>query len=218
MIFHCFLCWVRRGIPSFNGSNARVGSGRGRSTTLRYPVGVALVVGDEHSKRGSPAHSINSHLRTDTLISMRVEVGDEAPDFTLAGTGGTEYTLSSYRGHYVVLAFYPGDNSPVCTMQLNSYANDHQEFEGLDAQVIGLSPQDVASHEKFNERQGGFGFPLLADKDKTVGKLYGVLGPLGFYRRSVFVVNPDGKVTYAHRSATGVTFKKTDEILNAIRG
>lgn len=148
---------------------------------------------------------------------MAVEVGSVAPDFTLPGTDAQEYTLSSFRGHYVVLAFYPGDNSPVCTVQLNTYTRDHEDFDGLDAQVLGISPQGVDSHEKFSERQGGFAFPLLADAEKAVGKLYGVLGPLGFYRRSVFVVDPFGKIIYVHRSSTGMIFKRTSEILDAIQ-
>lgn len=148
---------------------------------------------------------------------MAVDVGQPAPDFTLAGTGGEDYTLSAQRGHHVVLAFYPGDNSPVCTMQLNSYTKEFAEFDGLDAKLWAVSPQGVPSHEAFSEKQGGFAFPLLADTDKAVGKLYGVLGPLGFYRRSVFVIDPDGIVKYLHRSATGVTFKKTPELLDAIK-
>ncbi len=147
---------------------------------------------------------------------MAVDVGDVAPDFTLPGTGGEEYALSTFLGHHVVLAFYPGDNSPVCTLQLNSYTREHDAFEGLDAQVFGISPQSVNSHEKFSDRQGGFAFPLLADSDKSVGRAYGVLGPLGFYRRSVFVIDPHGRIKYVHRSATGMTFKKTPEIVNAI--
>lgn len=147
---------------------------------------------------------------------MAVDAGDVAPDFTLPGTGGGEYTLSEYRGQHVVLAFYPGDNSPVCTLQLSSYTREFDEFEGLNAKVFGVSPQSVSSHEKFSNRQGGFAFPLLADNDKAVGRLYGVLGPLGFYRRSVFVIDPKGLIKYAHRSATGMTFKKTPEIVEAI--
>ena len=147
---------------------------------------------------------------------MAVDVGDVAPDFTLPGTNGEEFTLSDHLGHHVVLAFYPGDNSPVCTLQLNAYTREFDEFEGLDAKVFGLSPQSVSSHEKFSDRQGGFAFPLLADNDKAVGRLYGVLGPLGFYRRSVFVIDPNGVIKYAHRSATGMTFKKTVEIVDAI--
>jgi thioredoxin-dependent peroxiredoxin len=148
---------------------------------------------------------------------MQVGVGDIAPEFTLHGTGDRPYSLSEFRGCTVVLAFYPGDNSPVCTMQLNAYNHDVAEFAELDAQIVGLSPQGVESHEGFSSKQGGFDFPLLADTEKVVGKLYGILGPLGFYRRSVFVVDRTGVISYAHRSATGITFKKSDELLEAVR-
>jgi thioredoxin-dependent peroxiredoxin len=148
---------------------------------------------------------------------MPIETGDLAPDFSLPGTGGKNYSLSEYRGHKVVLAFYPGDNTPVCTMQLNEYTREFAEFEGLDAVLLAVSPQDVASHEAFSAKQGGFAFPLLADADKEVGKAYGILGPLGFYRRSVFVIGADGKVVYAHRSITGVTFRKTDGLVAVLR-
>ena len=147
---------------------------------------------------------------------MAIGVGDAAPDFTLDGTTGT-FTLSDSLGHAVVLAFYPGDNTPVCTAQLNSYSKEIELFQDVDALIVGLSPQSVGSHEDFSQRQGGFNFPLLADTDKAVGRLYGILGPLGFYRRSVFVIDHQGVVVYAHRSATGVTFRKTDELVSALR-
>ena len=147
---------------------------------------------------------------------MAIGAGDIAPPFTLPGTGGRDYSLSDYAGHNVVLVFYPGDNTPVCTVQLNEYTREIAQFGRLDAQVLALSPQDVDSHEAFSERQGGFAFPLLADTDKSVGKAYDILGPLGFYRRSIFVIGEDGRIRYAHRSATGVTFKSTDDIIRAL--
>jgi len=144
-------------------------------------------------------------------------VGDVAPDFTAPGTGDTQYTLSAFRGSAVVLVFYPGDNTPVCTRQLNTYSTNVDDFAALGAQVLALSPQSVDSHEQFSCQQGGFGFPLLADEDKQIAKAYGVLGPLGFYRRCVFVLDPGGIVRYAHRAVTGITFKPTEELLNAVR-
>ena len=146
-----------------------------------------------------------------------VRTGDAAPDFTLPGTGGREYSLAEFRGKPVVLVFYPGDNTPVCTTQLNAYSSDIDQFAGLGAQVLAVSPQDVASHEEFSCKQGGFGFPLLADCDKSVGKAYSVVGPLGFYKRSVFVIDGDGVIRYAHRSAHGLTYKKTDELVAAVK-
>ena len=149
---------------------------------------------------------------------MPVVIGDIAPDFVLPGTGGRDYRLSEYHGHSVVLAFYPGDSTPVCTMQLNAYTRDIDQFGEVDAQVIAISPQGVDSHDAFAHKQGGFAFPLLADVDKHVGMLYGVVGPLGFYRRSVFVIDPHGVIRYLHRSATGATFKRTDDLIKALKG
>jgi peroxiredoxin Q/BCP len=146
---------------------------------------------------------------------MTVAVGDQAPDFTLAGTGGRQYTLSSYRGQPVVLVFYPGDDSPVCTKQLSSYNNELSAFESVGAQVLAVSAQDIASHESFSGKHG-FGFPLLADTDKTVASLYGTVGPLGFPRRSVFVIDASGVVRYAHRAIAGLTYRPVEELLAAL--
>ena len=150
-------------------------------------------------------------------MAGKLAVGDQAPAFTLAGTGGKTYSLSDYRGQIVVLVFYPGDNTPVCTRQLQNYSDDWTQFEGLGAVVLALSPQSVESHEGFSCKHGGFPFPLLADTGKEVGDAYGILGPLGFYRRSVFVIDGDGVVRYAHRSATSLTYRSTDELVAAVK-
>lgn len=145
-----------------------------------------------------------------------VGVGDQAPTFTLAGTGGRDHALSDERHEAVVLVFYPGDNTPVCTKQLMSYTADLADFTDLGARLLAVSPQDVASHEAF-AAEHGLGFPLLADTDKAVGEAYGVLGPLGFYRRSVFVIDAQGVIRYAHRAVAGMSFRKSDELVAAVR-
>ena len=147
---------------------------------------------------------------------MTSSVGEAAPDFTLPGTGGRDYTLSDYRGHPVVLVFYPGDDTPVCTRQLNSYNDDLGTFDQFDAAVLAVSPQGVASHERFAAKHG-LRFPLLADTDKTVAGLFGTLGPMGFPRRSVFVIDGDGIVRYAHRAIAGLTFRPVGELVAAVR-
>ena len=146
---------------------------------------------------------------------MAIATGDTAPDFTLPGTGGKSYSLSSYRGQPVVLVFYPGDDTPVCTKQLNSYNNELSAFSNVGAQVLAVSAQDVASHEQFAGKHG-FGFPLLADTDKTVAALYGTVGPLGFPRRSVFVIDAKGVIRYAHRAIAGLTFRPVEELVAAV--
>ena len=142
-------------------------------------------------------------------------VGDRAPDFTLPGTGDRTWSLSEFTGRPVVLVFYPGDDTPVCTKQLNSYNEGLEQFEGLDAQVLGISAQDVASHQRFGGRHG-LRIPLLADTDKSVAALYGTLGPLGFARRSVVIVDRDGLIRYVHRAMAGLTYRPVDELVAAL--
>jgi len=148
--------------------------------------------------------------------------GDPAPAFTLDGTDGTDagrrpYSLAELRGEPVVLVFYPADNSPVCTVQLRSYTEDIASFADVGARVLAISPQSVEDHEQFAADNGGFAFPLLADIDKAVGREYGILGPVGFYRRSVFVIDREGVVRWAHRATAGLTFRPVDEIVAVVR-
>jgi peroxiredoxin Q/BCP len=143
---------------------------------------------------------------------VSIGIGDSAPDFTLAGTGGREYSLAEFAGRPLVLVFYPGDDTPVCTKQLNSYNDEIDQFTDLRAQVIGISAQDVSSHEGFSSKHG-FTFPLLSDPDKSVAGLYGTLGPLGFPRRSVFIVDGAGVIRYAHRAIAGLTYRPVKELV-----
>jgi peroxiredoxin Q/BCP len=142
-------------------------------------------------------------------------VGDPAPSFSLPSTGGKEVSLSEFLGRPVVLVFYPGDDTPVCTKQLNSYNDDLAQFEALDAQVIAISAQSMDSHEKFSGKHG-FKFPLLADTDKAVAAAYGTLGPIGFPRRSVFIIDAHGVIRYAHRAIAGLTFRPVGELIDVL--
>jgi peroxiredoxin Q/BCP len=148
---------------------------------------------------------------------MSLSVGDIAPAFTLRATGGQQVSLGDYLGHPVVLVFYPGDDNPVCTRQLNSYNDDLSQFAAMNAQVLAISAQTVESHERFAAKHG-FQFPLLADVDKVVAAAYGTLGPLGFPRRSVFVIDRTGVVRYAHRAIAGLTFRPIGELVDVLLG
>lgn len=148
-----------------------------------------------------------------------LSAGDMAPDFSLPGTLNGDrriYTLDEFSGRSLVLAFYPGDNTPVCTEQLVAYTNDIDQFLILGAQVLAISPQNLDSHEGFALHQGGFAFPLLADEDKEMARSYGVLGPLGYYRRCVFVVDGNGRLAYVHRGHSASNFRTTRELVAAI--
>ncbi|HWG74587.1 MAG TPA: peroxiredoxin [Acidimicrobiales bacterium] len=142
-------------------------------------------------------------------------VGDIAPGFCLPGTGGKTYCLEDEPSGPVVLVFYPADGTPVCTQQLRSYNEDLSAFGQLGATVWCLSPQDVASHERF-AAEHGLALPLLADVGKQVGAAYGILGPLGFYRRSVFVVGAGRTIRFVRRSLTSMTYLPADRLLEAV--
>ncbi len=144
-----------------------------------------------------------------------VDVGDLAPDFTLPGTSNKSYSLSQFRGQTVVLVFYPGDDTLVCTKQLCAYNNELSQFSNVNAQILAISAQDVASHEAFSAKQG-YKFPLLSDTDKTVASLYSVVGLFGLPKRSVFVVDANGVIKYAHRSVLGVTYRPVSELIEAV--
>ena len=146
---------------------------------------------------------------------MTLSVGDRAQEFSLPGTGDREYSLTDYLGQPFVLVFYPGDDSPVCTNQLNSYNDDLGRFTEMHAQVLGISAQDVVSHDAFSAKHG-FSFPLLPDTDKVVAGLYGTLGPIGFPRRSVFIVDGEGIVRYSHRAIAGLTFRPVGELIGEL--
>lgn len=146
---------------------------------------------------------------------MSVGIGDRAPGFTLPGTGGRDYSLTDFLGTPIVLVFYPGDDTPVCTKQLNAYNDGLDEFADVDAQIVGISAQDVESHEAFSGKHG-FNFPLLADVDKQVAAAYGTLGPIGFPRRSVFIIDRDGVIRYAHRAMAGLTYRPVAELVGEL--
>jgi peroxiredoxin Q/BCP len=142
------------------------------------------------------------------------QVGDPAPDFTLEGTGGT-FRLSDHRGERVVLLFYPGDETPVCTKQFCSYRDRADDMSGLDAIVVGISHQDVGSHRAFAEHHG-LTVPLLADVDRVAARAYGVAAPIMGTRRAAFVIDEDGVVRYRHVRGLGLSFDDVDALRSAL--
>ncbi len=123
------------------------------------------------------------------------EIGDVAPDFTRPSTQG-EFTLSTaLKKGAVLLVFYPGDDTPVCTKQLCDYRDNLNVFGGLGVQVIAINPQSESSHQKFADKHH-FPFPVVADVDKRVCRDYGALNFLGMAKRALVLVGRDGKVKW----------------------
>ena len=146
----------------------------------------------------------------------KVDVGDAAPEFELPGTGGRTYRLSDYRGKKLVIAFYPGDFTAVCTKQFCSYRDEGDRLDKIGAEVVGISPQGVDSHERFTEEKR-LSVPLLADEDKAVAKAYGVLaGPM--VRRAIFVVDEEGKIGFRKVTLAGLTYESVADLERAVAG
>jgi peroxiredoxin Q/BCP len=141
-------------------------------------------------------------------------VGDLAPDFALEGTDGG-FRLSEHRGQRVVLLFYPGDETAVCTKQFCSYRDRADDMSALDAVVVGISDQDVESHEAFAAHHG-LTVPLLADVDRSVAKAYGASAPLLGTRRAAFVIDEDGIVRHRVVHTLGLDFQSADDLAEAL--
>jgi thioredoxin-dependent peroxiredoxin len=144
-------------------------------------------------------------------VMAKVREGDEAPDFELEGSGSRTYRLADYRGQGLILAFYPGDFTPVCTRQFCSYRDDGDRIDALGVTMLGISPQTVVSHERFIA-ENGLNVPLLSDPDKRVARSYGVVGPGGFVRRSIFLVDAEGIIRYRHVALFGLRYQGVGDL------
>ena len=132
-----------------------------------------------------------------------VEEGSPAPDFTLTSDSGEQVSLESLRGKSVVLYFYPRDDTPGCTKEACGFRDTYSEFERRGAVVLGVSPDDEASHARFKEKYE-LPFTLLADPEHAVAESYGVWVEKNYagkkywgVKRSTFVIDPDGKLVKA---------------------
>ena len=145
------------------------------------------------------------------------QTGTEAPDFTLKDGSGEEWRLSDARGRTVVLLFYPGDNTPVCTRQLCSVRDRWEDYAATGAEVVGISTDTVDSHQGFAEK---YDLPLrlLSDTDGAVMKAYGVTSWLpGRAARAVVVIDPEGRISYRKVQPISLFRPKDNEIMEAIR-
>ncbi len=147
-------------------------------------------------------------------MSRTPQVGEQAPDFELPGTEGP-FKLSDHRGEHVVLLFYPGDFTAVCTEQFCSYRDRAQDFSALGATVVGISAQDVASHERFIA-ENSLTVPLLADTEQVVAKAYSVDSPKWSTDRSVVMIDEQGIVRYRHDPETPLGFPSVDDLKAAL--
>lgn len=142
--------------------------------------------------------------------------GDVAPEFTLSSQEGAAVSLKDFRGKWVVLYFYPKDQTPGCTREAHNFQVDQPKYDQRNSVILGVSVDSVDSHKKFCAKQG-LNFKLLADSDGRVSRAYGSLTNLGvvkFADRHTFVIDPGGKIA---KTYTGVDpGRHSEEVLAAL--
>lgn len=149
--------------------------------------------------------------------SSNANIGSPATDFALSDGDGNPWRLSDHRGKVVVLLFYPGDETPVCTRQMCSVRDRWEDYQATGAEVVGLSTNSVESHKNFVEHHK-LPLRLLADSDRRVADAYGAKSLIpGKVARSVFVIDADGVIRYRDVRPLGLFRPKDDEIIAAIR-
>jgi peroxiredoxin Q/BCP len=147
---------------------------------------------------------------------MHPREGEIAPDFTLEGVPPGSYHLGSQRGKVVVLAFYPGDFTPVCLRQLKHYEDERQKLERTGAVLWGISTDGLESHERM-AKSYALSFPLLSDPEVKVAAAYGVRTALGSTQRSIFIIDGQGLIRYRREEPLSLTYRSVDDILQALR-
>ena len=147
----------------------------------------------------------------------KAKLNSPAPDFSLRDGEGTKWRLSEYRGKVVVLLFYPGDETPVCTRQMCSVRDRWEDYQATGAEVVGISTNSVESHKNFAQHHN-LPLRLLSDADGKVSKLYGARSLIpGKVARSVFVIDGQGTLRFSDIRPLGIFRPKDDDTLAAIK-
>src|SRR5918995_1714816 len=147
----------------------------------------------------------------------KLTINEPAPDFTLKDGNGNSWKLSDQRGKVVVLLFYPGDETPICTRQMCSVRDRWDDYLATGAEVVGISNDSVDSHQKFASNHE-LPLRLLSDADQSVANLYGARSLIpGKVARSVFVIDANGIIRHRKVQPLGLFRPKDDEVLGAIR-
>ena len=146
-----------------------------------------------------------------------MKTGEKAPDFTLKDLNGDDWSLHEYAGKTVVLLFYPGDDTPVCTAQMCSVRDNWSQYQATGAEVVGISTDSEASHKSFADKYN-LTLNLLADEKGEVAEKYGMKSWLpGRSARGVVVIDKNGDVAYHKVQSLSIFKPSDDEVLKAIR-
>jgi len=156
-------------------------------------------------------------FRVNVMAAPILKVGDDAPTFTLPDSLGNQVSLNDYKGKWVVLYFYPKDDTPGCTTEACHFRDDFKSLEAIGAKVIGVSIDDSFSHKKFAEKYN-LPFPLLSDASGEVASRYGALNNflvIKLAKRYTYLINPQGKIAKIYLSVD--TSKHSQEIIDDLK-
>lgn len=150
-------------------------------------------------------------------MSNKLNIDQPAPDFTLKDGGGHDWRLADHRGKVVVLLFYPGDETPICTKQMCSVRDRWEDYQATGAEVVGISSDSVESHRQFAEHHD-LPLRLLSDPEGQVSNLFGARSLIpGKVARSVFVIDAEGILRYQDVRPLGLFKPKDDDTISVIR-
>lgn len=156
-------------------------------------------------------------FRVNVIAAPILKIGDDAPTFSLPGGEGKQVNLIDYKGKWVVLYFYPKDDTPGCTREACQFRDDFKILETLGAKVIGVSVDDSFSHKKFAEKYN-LPFPLLSDASGEVADRYGALNNflvIKLAKRYTYLINPQGKIAKIYLSVD--TSRHSQEIIEDLK-
>ena len=145
-----------------------------------------------------------------------LEIGQQAPDFILVDQEGKEIKLSDFRGKNILLAFYPFDFSPVCTIEFGFFEQDLNKLNELNAQVLGISVDSKYCHKEFAQKLG-LNFPLLSDFNREVCKLYGTLRKEGFSERAYFIIDKNSIVRFKYLMPTPKDKLENEQLIENLK-
>jgi len=158
--------------------------------------------------------TLSVFLVATSLFAATPQVGQMAPDFTLPSQDGSKISLRDFRGHWVVLYFYPKDGTSGCTLEAHNFQRDLAKYQQLNAEIVGVSVDSADSHKDFCAKQG-LHFKLLADTEKKVSQDYDSFHTLlRFSARNTFLIDPTGKIAKIWIGVSPSTH--SDEVLSAL--
>ena len=146
-----------------------------------------------------------------------LKVGDKAPEFSLLDNENKQHTLSDYQGNWLILFFYPKDNTPGCTVEACQFRDYYADISAIDTKILGISTDKIDSHAHFIS-EFHLPFPLLSDDTGSISKLYASLfklGPVKFCKRHSFIIDPEGNIAKIYRKVTPSTHSQ--QIINDLK-